>query len=46
MLALVSGLRLIVVRCFGSRFDVNRLVDGSVIKEEYLRLSGGDSAEY
>ena len=33
-----------VFRC--SRFGVNRLVDGSVIKEEYLRLSGGDSAEY
>jgi len=33
-----------VFRC--SRFDVNRLADGSVIKEEYLRLGGGDSAEY
>jgi len=32
-----------VFRC--SRFDANRLPDGSLIKKEFLRLSGDDSAE-
>jgi hypothetical protein len=28
-----------------SRFDVNRLPDGSLMKNEYLRLRGGGSVE-
>jgi hypothetical protein len=32
-----------VFRC--SRFDVNRLADGSLLKKEFLRLSGGGSIE-